>query len=131
MLTKRGYDEILSRIMETGGMTEDMEKDVSRLRAELDEREGILNRYGEKYDGEDTEYEWKERPAPNYAEQLDALQGRYDDLVKRYNRKFFSGGSAHDGDLEYSDGDTIGRGDETIQKSSQDITIDDLLTDIK
>lgn len=39
ILTKRGMDKILRRIMETGGLTEDMEKDIDRLRSDFDERE--------------------------------------------------------------------------------------------
>lgn len=46
-------EKILRRIMESGGMTEDMERDVERLKDDFDEREGILKRYGETYDGED------------------------------------------------------------------------------
>ena len=39
ILTKRGMDKILRRIMETGGLTEDMEKDIDRLSSDFDERE--------------------------------------------------------------------------------------------
>ena len=53
ILTKTGMDKILRRIMETGGLTEDMERDIDRLRSDFDEREGMLRRYGETYDGED------------------------------------------------------------------------------
>ncbi|WP_460601800.1 hypothetical protein, partial [Escherichia coli] len=38
-----------------------MEKDIQRLRDEFDEREGVLKRYGETYEGEDQdEYDWEE-----------------------------------------------------------------------
>ncbi len=61
LLSKTGFDKIMRRIMETGGLTEDMERDVQRLRDEYDEREGILRKYGEAYDGEADEYDWTER----------------------------------------------------------------------
>lgn len=63
LLTKTGVENLLRRIMETGGLTEAMSDDIQRLRDDFDEREGILNRYGESYDGEDDEYEWREREA--------------------------------------------------------------------
>ena len=53
ILTRSGMEKILRRIMESGGMTEDMEQDIERLKDDFDEREGILKRYGETYDGED------------------------------------------------------------------------------
>lgn len=61
LFTKKGYDNILQRIWETGGMTPDMEEDIHRLRDEFDEREGILKEYGEEYDGEDETYEFRRR----------------------------------------------------------------------
>lgn len=61
LFTKKGYDNILQRIWETGGMTPDMEDDIRRLRDEFDEREGILREYGEEYDGEQEEYEFRRR----------------------------------------------------------------------
>lgn len=128
MLTKKGYTDLLQRIMEKGGMGDDLEQDVGRLRADLDEREGVLSRYGEGYDGELDDYDWKEKETPDYAAELDALQGKYDDLVRRYNAKYFAGGDAHKGDNTYEYGD---KGRETIQNSSQDVTVNDLLVDIK
>lgn len=61
LFTKKGYDNILQRIWETGGMTPDMEEDIRRLRDEFDEREGILREYGEEYDVEQEEYEFRRR----------------------------------------------------------------------
>lgn len=74
LLSKTGIDNILRRIMETGGMTESMEKfkqvelDVARLRADFDERAGILDRYGETYDGEDEEYDYREKSNISFLE---------------------------------------------------------------
>lgn len=59
ILTKTGHDKLMRKLLETGGLTPDMEKDIERLRGDFDEREGMLKRYGETYDGEDKdEYEW-------------------------------------------------------------------------
>lgn len=82
MLTKTGINKILTRIMETGGFTDDMEKDIRRLKDELDERDAILKKYGEVYDGEDKdEYEYVEREYKDYKAEYDALKERY---MKRF-----------------------------------------------
>lgn len=61
MRTKAAYEELLTRLMNSGELTPDMEEDFRRLKDELDEREGMLARYGETYDGENKEYEWVAR----------------------------------------------------------------------
>lgn len=61
MRTRVAYEELLTRLMNSGELTPDMEVDFSRLKDELDEREGMLARYGETYDGENKEYEWVAR----------------------------------------------------------------------
>ncbi len=61
MRTRLAYEELLTRLMNSGELTPDMEVDFSRLKDELDEREGMLARYGETYDGENKEYEWVAR----------------------------------------------------------------------
>jgi hypothetical protein len=86
-------EKILRRIMESGGMTEDMEQDIERLRDDFDEREGILKRYGETYDGEDRdEYDYSERDGINIytpkEEEKDWKQ-EYDNLKERYMNRFF------------------------------------------
>lgn len=94
ILTKTGMDKILRRIMETGGLTEDMERDIDRLRSDFDEREGMLRRYGETYDGEDMdEYEWRERDDESREEAKDYedWRGRYEEMRQRYLDRFFGG----------------------------------------
>ena len=93
ILTRTGMEKILRRIMESGGMTEDMERDVERLKDDFDEREGILKRYGETYDGEDRdEYDYSERDNINIytpkEEEKDWKQ-EYDNLKERYMDRFF------------------------------------------
>lgn len=111
MRSRASIDEILRRIFETGGLTEDMERDVDALRSEYDEREGLLKKYGEFRDGEDgnTEYveltsdelpaESRERPETesldNFGmihEQVD-WQARYNELKTRYTDRFFGNDS--------------------------------------
>lgn len=93
ILTRSGMEKILRRIMESGGMTEDMEQDIERLKDDFDEREGILKRYGETYDGEDRdEYDYSERDDINVytpkEEEKDWKQ-EYDNLKERYMNRFF------------------------------------------
>lgn len=125
LLTQKGADKVLRRIFETGGMTPDMEKDIERLRGELNERDGMLRRYGETYDGEsdDEEWEFKESPIKDYREDYEKLRGDYEALVKRYNDRFFNpatgGASEHDTEtiVDTSENDAI------------DVTIDDLISE--
>lgn len=105
-LTKRGIDKILRKIMETGGLTEDMEKDIQRLRDEFDEREGVLKRYGETYEGEDQdEYDWEEsrRVRDDNDDDVEVFtsreeeklsndwRSRYEEMRKKYIDRFFGG----------------------------------------
>lgn len=93
ILTRSGMEKILRRIMESAGMSEDMEQDIERLKDDFDEREGILKRYGETYEGEDRdEYDYSERDDINIytpkEEEKDWKQ-EYDNLKERYMNRFF------------------------------------------
>ena len=78
LLTSAGMKKILKRIMETGGMTEAMEQDIRRIKDDFDEREGILRRYGELYDGEDRdEYDFVRREDDDYREKYEELKDKY------------------------------------------------------
>lgn len=96
ILTRTGYNNLLRNIYETGGLTSDMETVFDRLRSDFDEREGILRRYGETYDGEDREdYEFvstAEAPAitkPNVEDTPEYWRGKYEAEKKRYLDRFF------------------------------------------
>lgn len=91
MYTEKGFTNLLSKIRETGGVTDDMEDTLKKLHDDFNEREGILKKYGEAYDGELEEYNFKEKPTPDYSGELDELQEKYDILVNRYNKRFFGG----------------------------------------
>lgn len=77
MRTRAAYEELLTRLMNSGELTPDMEEDFRRLKDELDEREGILARYGETYDGENKEYEWVAREV-----ETDGTKDGSDDVVQ-------------------------------------------------
>ena len=78
LLTSTGMKKILKRIMETGGMTEAMEQDIRRIKDDFDEREGILRRYGELYDGDDRdEYDVVRREEDDYREKYEELKDKY------------------------------------------------------
>lgn len=119
ILTKTGMDKILRRIMETGGLTEDMEKDIDRLRSDFDEREGMLRRYGETYDGEDMdEYEWRGRDD----ESREDWRGRYEEMRQRYLDRFFGG---RDEGEEYRE--IMRETDEDVRRDGDPQTFDELL----
>ena len=138
ILTKTGMDKILRRIMETGGITEDMEKDVDRIRSDFDEREGMLRRYGETYNGEDMdEYEWKERDESQEdsdrddkdiytpreeAKDYEDWRGRYEEMRQRYLDRFFGG---RDEGEEYQE--IMSETEEDVRRDGEPQTFDELL----
>lgn len=138
ILTKTGMDKILRRIMETGGITEDMEIDVDRIRSDFDEREGLLRRYGETYNGEDMdEYEWKERDESQEdsdrddkdiytpreeAKDYEDWRGRYEEMRQRYLDRFFGG---RDEGEEYQK--IMSETEEDVRRDGEPQTFDELL----
>lgn len=123
ILTKYGMNSLLRRIMETGGMTEDMEKDIQRLKDDFDEREGILRRYGEVYDGEDRdEYDYTEK------ENKKDWESEYRTLEKRYLDKFFGEGA----NLSETSYEEIMSDQETdVKRDSEPQTFDELLFNVE
>lgn len=128
ILTKTGMNKILRRIMETGGMTPDMEEDIQRLRDDFDEREGILKKYGKTYDGEDMdEYEYtgcdtSEIYTPK-EEEKDAKEWRtkYEEMKARYLDRFFGG-------VENKDfKETMEETREDVERDGEPQTFDELL----
>lgn len=129
ILTKTGLNKILRRIMETGGLTPDMEEDIQRLRDDFDEREGILKKYGETYDGEDVdEYEYTGRDTNDIytpkEEEKDAKEWRtkYEEMKARYLDRFF-GGVDNDKDFE----ETMNETREDVKRDGEPQTFDELL----
>lgn len=139
ILTKTGMDKILRRIMETGSLTEDMERDIDRLRSDFDEREGILRRYGETYDEEDMdEYEWRGRDDESRedsdrddkdiytpreeAKDYEDWRGRYEEMRQRYLDRFFGG---RDEGEEYRE--IMRETEEDVRRDGEPQTFDELL----
>lgn len=129
ILTKTGMNKILRRIMETGGMTPDMEEDIQRLRDDFDEREGILKKYGKTYDGEDAdEYEYTGRDTDEIytpkEEEKDAKEWRtkYEEMKARYLDRFFGG---VDSDKNFEE--TMNETREDVERDGEPQTFDELL----
>ena len=66
--------KIIERIPDSGGLDDDMLSDLKKLKDELDEREGMLKKYGETYDGED----WRDR-ATRAERERDEIRRKYRD----------------------------------------------------
>lgn len=129
ILTRSGMTKILRRIMESGGMTDDMEEDVRRLQDDFDEREGILRKYGETYDGEDRdEYEFSERDGtsnytPREEDKLaDDWRIKYEEMKKRYLDRFFGTDEIEDDYFE-----TMRKTREDVKRDGEPQTFDELL----
>ena len=129
ILTRSGMTKILRRIMESGGMTDDMEEDVRRLQDDFDEREGILRKYGETYDGEDRdEYEFSEREGtsiytPREEDKLaDDWRIKYEEMKKRYLDRSFGTDEIED---EYFE--TMRKTREDVKRDGEPQSFDELL----
>ena len=129
ILTRSGMIKILRRIMESGGMTDDMEEDVRRLQDDFDEREGILRKYGETYDGEDRdEYEFSERDGtsiytPREEDKLaDDWRIKYEEMKKRYLDRFFGTDEIEDDYFE-----TMRKTREDVKRDGEPQSFDELL----
>ena len=136
LLTKTGMDKILRRIMESDGLTEDMEKDVQKLRDEFDEREGVLRKYGKVYDGEDMdEYDWEESReirndndddvevfTPCEEEKIEYWKGRYEEMRKKYIDRFFGGD-----DIRRDFEETMDETEDDVRRDGEPQTFEELL----
>lgn len=123
LLTKTGIKSLLNRLWETGGLSADMEADIKRLQDDFDEREGMLRKYGEVYDGEDKEeYEFVEKPS-----ETEDWKGKYEEMKSRYVNRFFNGEETRkDGDSD--DFKTVMEGEEEdIREDGKTKSFDDLL----
>lgn len=123
LLTKTGIKNLLNRLWETGGLSADMEVDIKRLQDDFDEREGMLRKYGEVYDGEDKEeYEFVEKPSD-----AEDWKGKYEEMKSRYVNRFFNGEETRkDGDAD--DFQTVMEGEEEdVREDGKTKSFDDLL----
>lgn len=114
MINAKGVERILSRIFETGGLTEDMEEDIKRLKDEFDEREGMLRKYGEwdEEGDEDGRFEYKEFDR-------EAWREKYDELKKKYIKRFFGDTTVDEYIEKESD-----KNDDELEKSIEDLFIE-------
>lgn len=123
LLTKTGIKNLLNRLWETGSLSADMEADIKRLQDDFDEREGMLRKFGEVYDGEDKEeYEFVEKPS-----ETEDWKGKYEEMKSRYVNRFFNGEETRkDGDSD--DFKTVMEGEEEdIREDGKTKSFDDLL----
>lgn len=119
LLTRRAMQSVLRRVWDTGGLTPDMENDLKRLQDDFDEREGILRKYGEVYDGEDKdEYDWVETRTAAEAQSMN-WEERYSQLKQQYMDRFF-------GSNRITDADTVIE-DATAAATTVDVPLDDIL----
>lgn len=126
ILTSAGMKKILRRIMETGGLTPEMEEDIERLKNDFYEREGILKKYGEVYDGEDKdEYEYTGRDTDTVytpSEEENEWRTKYEGMKQRYLDRFF-GGAQDSGEFEQIMNET----ENDVERDGEPQTFDELL----
>lgn len=101
--------KIIERIADSGGLDDDMLSDLKKLKDELDEREGMLKKYGETYDGED----WRDRATRAERER--------DEIRKKYRDRFLYGADKKAEEVE-DEKETDGR--EVKREQKEDIKRD-------
>lgn len=117
LFTRQGFDNVLKRIIETGGFSESMMDDIQKIRDDFDEREGIILRYGESYDGENESYEFTER-----AKEPNEWESKYNELKTNYINRFFGGVQSED--------DTANLEDTSTEEPTEEIiTLSEMLGD--
>lgn len=92
MLTRNGAMKLIEKLWRSGGLTEDMEADVQKLKDDFDEREGMLRKFGEVYDGEDKdEYDYvpKEVHVEDNTEDGIDWKSKFEEMENRYVSRFF------------------------------------------
>lgn len=98
MYTRRKYYDILDDIFATGGLTEKMKDTLDKLKLDFDEREEMLKRYGETYDGEDgrDEYDYNGLDIDDIRNRMNQLADenktivdKYDNLNREYVNRFW------------------------------------------
>lgn len=136
LYTRTGFATILRKIMETGGLTKDMADDMKKLMDDFDEREGMLKRYGEVYNGEDREdYDYTPSDADRDAKRRydDVAEDRtedtkedwermYNDLKKDYIDRFFGTRDLRE-EIEDIKEDT----EDDVKRDGENQTFDELL----
>lgn len=124
MLTKTGMNNILKRIMTSGELSEEMEKDVQAIQAHFDEAEGFLKNHGSVYDAEDKdEYEYVENPPSTEPNEYET---KYNTMKQKYIDRFF-GAVPEDETKE----DIMKETEEDVKRDGEEQTIDELFQKVE
>lgn len=134
MRTSKSINEILGRLMETGGMSEAQEADFAAIRDEFTERDNYLRQVADPWDDEADTAEIVIRAANGDTAKVEELTGRYtelegkyNDLVKRYTAKFFAGGATHEEDAAADKPE-----ENTVDTpAAETVTVNDLFEEVK
>ena len=112
MISEKSYNSIIRNIIDSGGMSEDMTRDMERLKDELDQRNGMLRRYGEITDNEDGGAIFTAKDVG------EDWRGKYEEMRKRYYDRFFG---------YFETEKTVVDADIPVSYERENITITDLL----
>lgn len=85
----KDMEEVLRRIRDTGGETENMDELLRKVKADYDEREGELRRYRETYDGENRD-RWVDRSDYDMVvRERDEARAGERSMREKYTDRFF------------------------------------------
>ena len=131
MRTRKTINEVLSRMMETGGMDEAREEDFGILRDEFEERDSYLRQVAEPWDDEAESVDVVLKTANGDTARYDELKGKYDSLVQRYTAKFFAGGETHELDGAVDEAEGVIIEDDAPDEPPEMLTVEDLFKEVE
>lgn len=90
MKTTKYLEGILQTMFEKSNLDAEFEPMITELRDNLRERDKYLSEFGETWDEESNDFEFK-RKESEYKSDENEWEIKYNDLRKRYSEKFFNG----------------------------------------
>lgn len=93
MKTRKYLEGILQTMFEKSNLDSEFEPMITELRDNIRERDKYLSEFGETWDEESNDFEFK-RKESEYKSDGNEWEIKYNDLRKRYSEKFFNGEAA-------------------------------------
>ena len=128
MLTRSGAMKLIEKLWRSGGLSEDMAEDVQKLKDDFDEREGMLRKVGEVYDGEDKEeydYVLNNAHVEDNTENGIDWKAKYEEMENRYVSRFFGRPKENEDGDDFQE--AVNETEEDVKRDGSPQTWDELL----
>lgn len=126
MLTSNGLNNILKRIMASGELSDEMEKDIEAIRTDFSDKNNYLKKYGQVYEGDDKdEYDYTENESQVKPTEEPKYEQMYKDMKQKYIDRFFGGNP------EEKEQEIIEDTKDDIESDEEEKTIDELFKKVE